>query len=186
MQQQSDGQIIIGIDPGTIKMGYAIIRHRKNMPELMDYGVLNLQYVDDAHEKLHQIFVKMEQLIQKYQISELAIEAPFFGKNVQSMLKLGRAQGVVISAARYFGLISTEYSPRKIKQSVAGNGNASKEQVARMIEKQFGVSLQDAGLDATDALSVAICHSFSKRNIIAKGGSKNWSDFIRKNPDKVL
>ncbi|MCA0332659.1 MAG: crossover junction endodeoxyribonuclease RuvC [Bacteroidetes bacterium] len=178
--------IILGIDPGTIKMGFAVIKHNKPMPQLMDYGVLNLQYIDDGHEKLHQIFVKMEKLIQKYQITELAIEAPFFGKNVQSMLKLGRAQGVVISAARYFGLLTTEYSPRKIKLSVAGNGNASKEQVARMIEKQFSVNLHNVGLDATDALSVAICHSFSKGGFSQKGGSKNWSDFIKKNPNKVI
>jgi len=174
--------IILGIDPGTIKMGFAVIKHNKPMPQLMDYGVLNLQYIDDGHEKLHQIFVKMEKLIQKYQITELAIEAPFFGKNVQSMLKLGRA----MAAGMTMGLEIMEYAPKKIKQSITGNGNASKEQVARMIEKQFSVNLQNVGLDATDALSVAICHSFSKGGISQKGGSKNWSDFIKKNPNKVI
>lgn len=178
--------VIMGIDPGTIKMGFAIIKYAKPMPVLLDYGTLNFRHLSDAHEKLHQIFIKIEQLTSKYEVNELAIEAPFFGKNVQSMLKLGRAQGVVISAAKYFGLTTTEYSPRKIKQSVAGNGNASKEQVARMIEKQFGVDLEAAGLDATDALSVAICHAFSKRSLIVQSGSKNWADFIKNNPDRIV
>ena len=178
--------IIMDIDPGTIKMGFAIIKNAKPIPILLDYGTLNFRHLSDAHDKLHQIFIKIEQLTNKYAVNELAIEAPFYGKNVQSMLKLGRAQGVVISAAKYFGLDTTEYSPRKIKQSVAGNGNASKEQVARMIEKQFGVDLGEAGYDATDALSVAICHAFSKRNILIKNGSKNWDDFIKNNPDRII
>jgi len=115
----------------------------------------------------------------------LQLKLLFFGKNIQSMLKLGRAQGVAISAAMYFGLTTAEYSPRKIKQSVAGNGNASKEQVARMIEKQFGIDLSDASLDATDALSVALCHAFCRDTLSGTSKSKGWADFIKENPGKV-
>ena len=178
--------IILGIDPGTIKMGFAVIKHNKPMPQLMDYGVLNLQYIDDGHEKLHQIFVKMEKLIQKYQITELAIEAPFFGKNVQSMLKLGRAQGVVISAARYFGLLTTEYSPRKIKLSVAGNGNASKEQVAAMLCTILKQDVMSSYLDATDALAAAVCHFFqSSTAVVGQKSYSGWGAFVKDNPDKL-
>jgi len=186
MKQNNNGPVILGIDPGTLRMGFALVRHNKPLPDLLEYGAFSFQHIDDAHEKLHQIFIKIEQLTQKFKVNELAIEAPFFGKNVQSMLKLGRAQGVVISAAMYFGLRTAEYSPRKIKQSVAGNGNASKEQVARMIEKQFGISLEGASLDATDALSVAICHVYAGSAHATKGMGKSWTDFIRKNPDKII
>lgn len=178
--------VILGIDPGTIKMGFALVRFHKPLPVLLEYGTLNLKHIDDPHEKLHQIFVKIEQLTSKFQVHEFAIEAPFFGKNIQSMLKLGRAQGVAISAAMYFGLKTSEYSPRKIKQSVAGNGNASKEQVARMIEKQFGINLGDASLDATDALSVALCHAFCRDSITGNAKTKDWSSFIKENPGKLL
>lgn len=183
--KKMNNPIILGIDPGTIKMGFAIVRFNKPLPELLEYGTLNLKHIESPHEKLHQIFVKIEQLTQKFDVHEFAIEAPFFGKNIQSLLKLGRAQGVAISAAMYFGLKTAEYSPRKIKQSVAGNGNASKEQVARMIEKQFGINLGDASLDATDALSVALCHAFCKDTLSGNGKSKGWASYIKENPEKV-
>ncbi len=185
LNNKKTNPIILGIDPGTIKMGFAIVRFNKPMPELLEYGTLNLKHIESAHEKLHQIFVKIEQLTQKFEVHEFAIEAPFYGKNIQSLLKLGRAQGVAISAAMYFGLITAEYSPRKIKQSVAGNGNASKEQVARMIEKQFGINLGEASLDATDALSVALCHAFCRDTISFNSKSKGWTSYIKENPGKV-
>lgn len=178
--------IILGIDPGTIKMGYAIVRKVEKVPILMDYGTLHLSHIESQHEKLNQIFSHITALITKYHPSDFAIEAPFFGKNVQSMLKLGRAQGVAIAAAISHNLLTAEYSPRKVKQSVAGNGNASKEQVSRMIEKQFNIDLTGVSLDATDAISVAICHSFARSTANKNGSAKGWSSFIKSNPDRVI
>lgn len=177
---------ILGIDPGTINLGFAIVMVRNKKPELVDMGNLNMKSITSQHDKLSHIYTQLCILIEKFKPDEFAIEAPFFGKNVQSMLKLGRAQGVCIAVAMKYKLITEEYSPRKIKQSVAGNGNASKEQVARMIEKQFNTSLAGFNLDATDALSVALCHAFSKRSPGGKSKSGNWSSFLKANPSRIL
>jgi len=127
--------IILGIDPGTIIMGYGLIKAEGNVITLLDMGVLQPGKIKDTYKKLQLIFNTVSGLITKYQPDTFAIEAPFFGKNVQSMLKLGRAQGVAIAAAMRHGIEVTEYSPKKVKQSVTGNGNASKEQVAKMLQE---------------------------------------------------
>lgn len=124
--------------------------------------------------------------MEKFEPHEFAIEAPFYGKNVQSMLKLGRAQGVCIAVAMKYKLETTEYTPKKIKLSIAGNGNASKEQVARMIEKQFNILLNDFSLDATDALSVALCHAMRNKSTITKSSSKGWKSFLSNNPERII
>lgn len=178
-------RIILGIDPGTLKTGYALIRSSAAQVSLLDFGVINLRYLDDPYEKLNQIFKQMSALILKHQPNDLAIESPFFGKNVQSMLKLGRAQGVAISAAIHHQLKVTEYAPREVKKSVAGNGNASKEQVSRMIEKQFKIDLCNVSLDATDALAVAICHAFNRKTKFKSNAKNGWKSFLQEFPEKV-
>ena len=180
-------KIILGIDPGTNIMGYALISVREKNITLIAAGILNLSKIEDHMLKLKTIFDKVTTLIENYKADELAIEAPFFGKNVQSMLKLGRAQGVAIAAALNRQLPVYEYSPRKIKQSVTGKGGASKEQVAAMLQNLIGFENQPKYLDATDALAAAVCHSF--QNKPTSGKSKNysgWKSFVSDNPDKLL
>jgi crossover junction endodeoxyribonuclease RuvC len=179
-------KIILGIDPGTLMMGYGIIEVNGNRVMLKEMNVLKLSSKKPNPERLHSIHEKVTELIKKFRPHEFAIEAPFFGKNVQSMLKLGRAQGVAIAAAMSAGIPVTEYSPKKIKQSITGNGNADKEQVWRMLQRMLSIRQETRLYDATDALAVAVCHSFQTRSKIA--GTKNfksWDDFIRKNPGKV-
>jgi len=149
--------------------------------------VLKLSGKKDNHERLHLIHEKVQQLIKKFAPHEFAIEAPFFGKNVQSMLKLGRAQGVAIAAAMHAGLPVTEYSPKKVKQSITGNGNADKEQVWKMLQQLLILKDQPVYYDATDALAVAVCHHFQMNSVLGKvtKGFKGWDDFIKKNPGKV-
>lgn len=178
--------VILGIDPGTIFLGYALISVRNKNINILDLGNLNLKSFTDHHEKLAHIYTQMSNIIEKYRPDEFAIESPFYNKNPQSMHKLGRAQGVCIAVAMKFHLRTAEYSPKKIKQSVAGHGNASKEQVARMIEKQFHVNLEGFKLDATDALSVAICHALACNNPLAGiGKSNSWKKFLSDNPDRI-
>lgn len=150
--------------------------------------VLKLPVKKDNHERLFLIHEKIIQLIKQYKPHEFAIEAPFFGKNVQSMLKLGRAQGVAIAAAMSAGLPVTEYSPKKIKQSVTGNGNADKEQVWKMLKQLLQLKDEPAYFDATDALAIAVCHHFQMNSVTAKAGKnvKGWNEFIKKNPQRVL
>lgn len=177
----------MGVDPGTNILGYAIIEIASNQIRLIDFGVVNMQRQLTAYGKLRIIFEKLQELIRQYNPNELAIEAPFFGKNVQSMLKLGRAQGVAIAAAITMNLEVTEYSPKKIKKSVTGKGTASKEQVAAMVQTILGVKLEDITLDATDALATAICHHYQNGH-----GSdsvkryNNWNSFLSDNPDRKL
>jgi len=179
-------QIILGIDPGTRIMGYGIISVRGKALKLVDLDVVNLEKIKDPALKLKQIFERTLQIIEQYKPDELAIEAQFFGKNVQSMLKLGRAQGVAIAAALYRTVPIFEYSPKKIKQSVCGNGNASKEQVAGMLKQVFNLSDIPKALDATDAVAVALCHHYQKGKLSSSGSIKSWNSFIDNNPDRVV
>jgi len=184
---QKPVKIILGIDPGTLVMGYGIIEINGNTIRMKEMQVLKLSGKKDNHERLHLIHEKVQQLIKKFAPHEFAIEAPFFGKNVQSMLKLGRAQGVAIAAAMHAGLPVTEYSPKKVKQSITGNGNADKEQVWKMLQQLLILKDQPVYYDATDALAVAVCHHFQMNSVSGKvtNGFKGWDDFIKKNPAKV-
>ena len=191
---QKPFKIILGIDPGTLMMGYGIIEVCKNMVHLKEMNVLKLSGKKDNHERLQLIHQKILYLIAKHQPHEFAIEAPFFGKNVQSMLKLGRAQGVAIAAAMSANLSVTEYSPKKVKQSITGNGNADKEQVWKMLRKILLIDEKPKHYDATDALAVAICHHFQSNNPVylndmkkKTGRDKNgWAEFIKKNPGRLI
>lgn len=184
---QKTPKIILGIDPGTIVMGYGLIMVKNNTISLLELGVLKPGNVKDSYKKLQLIFNTVSGLITKYQPTDFAIEAPFFGKNVQSMLKLGRAQGVAIAAAMRHGLEVTEYSPKKVKQSVTGNGNADKEQVMKMLQTLLSFKERPKQFDATDALAVALCHHFQTSSVLGKvkGGLKGWDEFIKKNPGRV-
>jgi crossover junction endodeoxyribonuclease RuvC len=180
-----EGKIILGIDPGTSIMGYGIIRGGKQKPELLALGVIELNKFKDHYVKIRRIFERTIQLIEQYHPDELAIEAPFYGKNVQSMLKLGRAQGAAISAALYRDLPIFEYAPKKIKMAITGQGNASKEQVAGILQNLLAIAELPKNLDATDGLAAAVCH-FYQKDIPDKGGGYNsWKDFLSKNPDRT-
>ena len=180
---------IMGIDPGTNVLGYAITEVVGKELKVLDLGVVTMKHLSTQHQKLKQIFEKISKLIDIHQPSEVAIEAPFFGKNVQSMLKLGRAQGVAIAAAMTKNVSITEYSPKKIKQAVTGNGNASKEQVAAMLNQIFKVKLDDYMFDATDALGTAVCHYFQAGLPTQKAGRpkkhKDWKSFLQENPNRI-
>lgn len=180
-------QIILGIDPGTIVLGYGIIEVEKQKITLLSMGVIHLSKYEDHLLKLKIIFEKIGGLIENYHPEACAIEAPFFGKNVQSMLKLGRAQGVAISSALTNKVEVFEYSPKKIKQSVTGNGNASKEQVAAMLQRLIGFKLQPKFLDATDGLATALCHHFQNTTSgnAAEKKVSGWKDFMKNNPKRV-
>lgn len=176
---------ILGVDPGTNNLGYALLFIENRKLIVLEHGVFKLRKMDSHQDKLYQIFQKIVQIIEKFQPSEMAIEAPFHGKNVQSMLKLGRAQGVAIVAALHKQIVVQEYSPKKIKLAVTGNGNASKEQVAAMVDQLVTSSIDRDLLDATDALAAALCHHFQRKNLSA--GSQNftgWDAFLKANPDR--
>lgn len=176
-------KIILGLDPGTNVMGYAIILVQLSKVKLIQFGVIQMGKFG-AHElKLKKIFDRVLTLVDEFKPDEVALEAPFFGKNVQSMLKLGRAQGVAMAAALYREVPITEYAPKKVKQSVTGNGNASKEQVARMLMQIFSIKEMPKLLDASDALAVAVCHHY--QNGMLKNKSKSWESFLKDNPNKV-
>lgn len=191
-------QIILGIDPGTLVMGYGIIAAEKNNLELLEMGVLQLSKYKKHPERLQLIFRKIEAIMQHYQPDAVAIEAPFFGKNVQSMLKLGRAQGVAIAAAMMHNLEAVEYAPRKVKQSITGKGAASKEQVWAMLQRILHFEERPEYMDATDAVAVALCHHYQtkneqigntngenalKKSVKSKSGS--WASFIAENQNRV-
>lgn len=179
--------VILAIDPGSIKMGYAIIRSIGNQMELLSMGTLLLSSYKDIYMRLEKIHSTVDQLIRLHQPTTFAIEAPFFGKNVQSMLKLGRAQGVAIAAAMQHHLEVTEYAPKKVKQSVTGNGNASKEQVWKMLQQIFVIEENPKYFDASDALAVALCHHYQSRSPLGKmKGLKNWGEFLAKNADRIV
>ncbi len=179
--------IILGIDPGTIVMGYALMDASGPQPKLLVMDVLKLSGKKDAYDRLQTIHYTVCNLIQTYRPTTFAIEAPFFGKNVQSMLKLGRAQGVAIAAAMQAGLNVTEYSPKKVKQSITGNGNADKDQVWKMLQRILSLEEKPSFFDATDALAVALCHHYQSNSVIGKlpKGLKGWEDFVNKHPGRV-
>lgn len=178
---------ILGIDPGTNVLGFAIIDADKRGIVVLEIGVVTFAHISDDHTvKLQHIFEQVQDLIQQYKPAQMAIEAPFYGKNVQSMLKLGRAQGVAIAAGMVNGLATTEYMPKKIKRAITGNGNASKEQVAGMLENILKRKFQEKYFDATDALAAAVCHWFQSSGP-AKGQKSysGWGAFAKDNPGKV-
>ena len=177
---------ILGIDPGTNILGVAVIETKKNKISLLHIGIISMKGLPSHQLKLKKIFEEIQKIIVTYKPNEMAVEAPFFGKNVQSMLKLGRAQGVAIAAAITKNVPITEYSPKKIKQSVTGNGNASKEQVAAMLVNILDQKLDATTLDSTDALATAICHHYQSNSPLG-GGKKysGWDSFIKENPDRT-
>ncbi len=176
-------EIILGIDPGTSVMGYGIIKITGKQLTLIQFGVIKLSKYANHEIRLKKIFEKISGIIQEFHPDFVALEAPFFGKNVQSMLKLGRAQGVAMAAALAHDIPIAEYAPKKVKQSVTGNGNASKEQVAAMLQTILKFKELPDLLDATDALGVAVCHHFTGNAGPAKASS--WAKFISDNPRRV-
>src|SRR5689334_16445216 len=168
-------------------MGYSLIVVSGQTIKLLEMSTLKLNARKDHYERLQLIHQKVSELIKQYRPASFAIEAPFFGKNVQSMLKLGRAQGVAIAAAIQAGLEVTEYSPKKVKQSITGNGNADKEQVWKMLQRILSIEEKPRYFDATDALAVALCHHYQISSVLGKAtkGLKGWDDFIEKNPTRV-
>jgi crossover junction endodeoxyribonuclease RuvC len=178
---------ILGIDPGTNILGYAILDATKKDLVVVEIGVVTFAHItEDQTEKLKYIFEQVQDIIRQFKPAEMAIEAPFFGKNVQSMLKLGRAQGVAIAAGMVNNLVITEYAPKKIKKAVTGNGNASKEQVAGMLENILKRKFNEKHFDATDALATALCHWYqSSGPLKGKKSYAGWSAFAKDNPGKV-
>jgi crossover junction endodeoxyribonuclease RuvC len=189
LQQPLKERIILGIDPGTVVMGYGVIKETGSKIELLSLGVVKIPGGTDDHMlKLQRIFEKTVALIDGYHPDTLAIEAPFYGKNIQVMLKLGRAQGTAIAAALSRNIPVNEYAPRKIKQAITGNGNATKEQVAAMLQRLLSFKETPEFLDATDGLAVAVCHSFQK--ITTGRGSKishsGWESFFKENNNRIV
>jgi len=178
-------KIIIGIDPGTNLMGYGIIKVANKKPSLITMGIIDLRKIEDPYLKLQMIFDRTVGLIDSFHPDELAIEAPFFGKNVQSMLKLGRAQGVAIAAALSRTIPIFEYAPRKIKMSITGSGSASKEQVAGLLMHMLNFKEIPENLDATDGLAAAMCHFYQNKPSTDGKSYNSWKDFINKNPNRV-
>src|ERR1700742_3702222 len=181
-------RIILGIDPGTAVMGFGVVKETGSKIELISLGVVKMDNLDDHMLKLQRIFEKTVALIDNYHPDCLAIEAPFYGKNIQVMLKLGRAQGIAMAAALSRNVSITEYSPRKIKQAITGNGNATKEQVAAMLQILLNFKETPDFLDATDGLAVAVCHSFQKMPTGKTGSKKSysgWETFVKDNTNRV-
>jgi crossover junction endodeoxyribonuclease RuvC len=180
-----EDQIILGIDPGTTIMGFGLIKVDKGQMKLIQMHELQLKKYENHYLKLQQIFVRTLGLIEEYHPDQIAIEAPFFGKNVQSMLKLGRAQGVAMAAGLYREVPITEYSPKKIKMAITGNGNASKEQVAKMLQSLFKIKELPKNLDATDGLAAAVCHFFNHGRPEKTKTYTGWHAYVNQNPKKV-
>jgi len=181
-------RIILGVDPGTTVLGYGIIRVEGKSLSMVTAGVIQLHKLETHYDKLHKIYQKLDLLIKEYAPTEFAVESPFYGKNVQSMLKLGRAQGVTVVCAMNNGLEAFEYSPKKIKQSITGSGNASKEQVAAMMSTLLQTKEIPTVLDATDALGAALCHYFQKGKGAGAPGKKKytgWDTFVSQNKGRI-
>ena len=179
-------KIILGVDPGTSVMGFGVIKVTNKKLELLLMGNLKLSKIQNHDERFKKILHRTLSLIKEFEVDEMAIEAPFFGKNVQSMLKLGRAQGVAIAAALHRNIPFEEYSPKKIKQSVTGSGNASKEQVAAMLQRLLDIKELPKYLDATDGLAAAVCHYFQGGvGLHNKSKSGSWKGFINDNPTRL-
>jgi crossover junction endodeoxyribonuclease RuvC len=182
----AEDKIILGIDPGTTVLGYGLIHIKGKKLEMLNFGVIHLSKLPTHPDKLKRIYDRLMGIIEEYKPDEMAIEAPFFGKNVQSMLKLGRAQGVAIAAALHNNLPFEEYTPRRIKQSITGSGAASKEQVAVMLQTILNFSELPKYLDATDGLAAAVCHHFSKGvGEHNKSKSNSWEAFVKTNPERA-
>lgn len=178
-------KIILGVDPGTSIMGFGLIKTEGNKISLIRYDELIMNKLKNHNLKLKRIFEKTLSIIDEYHPDELAIEAPFFGKNVQSMLKLGRAQGVAMAAGLYREIPIVEYSPKKIKMAVTGNGNASKEQVAGMLKQLLKMKEMPKYLDATDGLAVAVCHHFNRGKVEGGKTYSGWDSFVKNNKNRV-
>ena len=179
-------RIILGIDPGTNILGFGVIAVGPKGPRYVDMGVFDLRKIKDPFEKLANIFAGVSELIEEHGPDELAVESPFYGKNAQVILKLGRAQGAALTAAVMKGLPVAEYAPRKAKIAICGNGAASKEQVAMMLQKTLKVELDPKYLDATDGLAIALCHHYQMSNPLAGvGGKTDWKRFLAENPDRI-
>ena len=179
-------KIILGIDPGTNILGFGVIGINSKGPYYVNMGVFDLRKIKDPYEKLANIFAGVSELIEEHKPDCLAVESPFYGKNAQVVLKLGRAQGAALTAAVMKGLTVAEYAPRKAKIAMCGNGAASKEQVALMIQKTLKVELDPKFLDATDALAIALCHHYQMSNPLAGvGGKSDWKKFLENNPDRI-
>ncbi|MBD00332.1 MAG: crossover junction endodeoxyribonuclease RuvC [Crocinitomicaceae bacterium] len=176
-------KIILGIDPGTNILGYGLIGITNKKMTLISTGVVRMSKLENHQLKLKKIFESITHLIEEYHPDEVAVEAPFFGKNVQSMLKLGRAQGVAMAASLVKGLPIEEYSPRKVKQSITGNGSSSKDQVAKMIQTVLQLKTLPKELDATDGIAVGICHYFQNAHIKTRNYT-GWKDFLKNNPKR--
>ena len=181
----SKEKIILGIDPGTTIMGFGLIKVVGKQMEFLQMNELLLQKYTDPYVKLKLIFERTIALIDEYHPDEIAIEAPFFGKNVQSMLKLGRAQGVAMAAGLSREIVITEYLPKKIKMAITGNGNASKEQVAKMLQSMLNLKSLPKNLDATDGLAAAVCHHYNSGTISTGKSYSSWASFVNQNADKV-
>ena len=180
-----DENIILGIDPGTTIMGFGIIKIKDKKMSMILMNELNLTKYKDHYLKLKLIFERTVSLIESYNPDEIAIEAPFFGKNIQSMLKLGRAQGVAMAAGLTREIPIQEYSPKKIKMSITGNGNASKEQVAKMLQTLLKIEKLPKNLDSTDGLAAAVCHFYNSQNSFGEKKYSGWASFIKNNQQKI-
>ena len=178
-------KIILGIDPGTSLLGYGLIQIKEKKISLINMGVIHLSKLQSHEIKLKKIFSRILNLIDEYKPDEVAVEAPFYGKNVQSMLKLGRAQGVAMAASLYRDVPIFEYAPKKIKMSITGNGNASKEQVAGMLKSILNIKEMPKNLDASDGLAAALCHYYQNKTINSSSNYSNWKSFIKNNPNKI-
>jgi crossover junction endodeoxyribonuclease RuvC len=181
----SNERIILGIDPGTTIMGFGLIKIVNKKMEFLQLNELQLSKYDNHYQKLKIIFERTIQLIETYHPDEIAIEAPFFGKNVQSMLKLGRAQGVAMAAGLSRDIPITEYEPKKIKMAITGNGNASKEQVAKMLQQLLGLKTLPKNLDSTDGLAAAVCHFFNSGKTVGEKSYTDWDAFVKQNEGSV-
>ena len=176
---------ILGIDPGTNVMGYGLIEVIDNKPRILQVGVIKTAGFTDHYQKLRHIFDRSNALLNELNPDELAIESQFYGKDIQAMLKLGRAQGVVLGLALSKNIPVFEYAPLKVKQSITGMGRAAKEQVAFFLKNMFSMNELPKELDATDAIAVAVCQYLQMKNPVGKSGVKSWGDFVKKNPERV-
>ncbi len=175
----------MGIDPGTNLMGYGLIRVRNKKPEILVSGILDLKKIGDPYIKLQKIFQRTLQVIDHYHPDELAIESQFFGKNIQSMLKLGRAQGVAIAAALQREIPIFEYAPRKIKMAITGTGTASKEQISVVLQRYFKLKNIPQNPDESDAIAIALCHFFQNNILASSKKTSSWSEFVKNNPNRI-
>lgn len=181
----TEPKIIMGIDPGTNKMGYGVIRICGRETQYVTMGYISIPPTLSTYEKLGVIYTEIDRIMSIYKPTEVAYEAPFFGKNIQSMLKLGRAQGVAMAAAIKHNAAIFEYAPSKIKIAITGKGSASKEQVANLLKAILKLDELPKNLDSTDGLAVALCHHYQDCNLSSTGTAKSWESFVKSNPERV-